>query len=94
MSDRLDEKPRWLDDKRNVKKIVWALVVVCAGLFGADAFYHKHPYFEVETYFGFYAIYGFVMCVGLVLAAKWMRTILMRDEDYYDKGQTGDSDDD
>ncbi|MDD9875950.1 MAG: hypothetical protein OXR84_00755 [Magnetovibrio sp.] len=81
-----DEKKYWLDDKRNVCKIIWTLVVVCAGLFVADAFYHKHPYFAAESWFGFYALYGFIMCVGLVLAAKFMRTILMRDEDYYDGG--------
>ena len=75
----------WFDEKRNVRKIVWALVLICAGLFAADGFYHKHPYFAVETFFGFYAIYGFIMCVGLVLGAKVMRKFLMRDEDYYDK---------
>lgn len=79
------EAPRWLDDKRNVKKIIYALFAVCAALFAADAFYHKHPYFEAESWFGFYAVYGFVMCVGLVLAAKGMRVFLMRDEDYYDR---------
>ena len=38
----MDEKRYWLDDPRNVKKVVWALVVVCLGLFFADAFYEKH----------------------------------------------------
>jgi hypothetical protein len=33
---------------------------------------------------GFYAIYGFVACVILVLVAKEMRKLVMRDEDYYD----------
>ncbi len=33
---------------------------------------------------GFDAIYGFVACVGLVIAAKGLRVLLMRDEDYYD----------
>ena len=47
----------------------------------------KHPYFEAEEWFGFYAIYGFVMCVGLVLVAKLMRIFLMRDEEYYDKNE-------
>ena len=80
-----DGKVYWLDDMRNVRKIVWALVIVCAGLFVADAFYHKHPYFSVESWFGFYALYGFFMCVGLVLAARVLRVFLMRDEDFYDK---------
>ena len=34
--------------------------------------------------FGFYAIFGFVACVGLVLAAKELRKFLKRDEDFYD----------
>ena len=80
-----DGKTYWLDDMRNVRKIVWTLVIVCAALFVADAFYHKHPHFSAESWFGFYALYGFFMCVGLVLAAKVMRVLLMRDENYYDK---------
>lgn len=82
---RTDEKPHWLDDKANVRRIIHALFAVCAGLFIADAFYVKHVVFEFESWFGFYAIYGFVMCVGLVLGAKVLRVFLMRDEDYYDR---------
>ena len=80
-----DGEGYWLDDIRNVRKIVWALVIVCAGLFVADAFYHKHTFFRAEGWFGFYALYGFFMCVGLVLVAKVIRVFLMRDEDFYDK---------
>ena len=80
----------WLEDKRNVRKIITILVILCLGLFGADGFYHKHTYFGVESIFGFYAIYGFVMCVALVLIAKWIRKILMRAEDYYDKEYDND----
>ena len=80
-----DGKTYWLDDMRNVRKIVWGLVFACAGLFVADAFYQKHAYFSAENWFGFYALYGFFMCVGLVLVAKVIRIFLMRDEDYYDK---------
>lgn len=79
-----DEKKYWLDDPRSVTKIIWALCVICAALFFADAFYHKHSHFEAENFFGFYAIFGFIVCVALVLVAKWLRTFLMRDEDYYD----------
>jgi len=82
-----DPRKYWLDDPRNVRKIIIALFIVCAGLFGADAFYHKHPHFAAEEWFGFYALYGFFMCVGLVLAAKLMRVFLMRDEEYYDKNE-------
>ena len=43
-----------------------------------------HAESEIELYFGFYGIYGFVCCVFLVLAAKELRKLLMRDEDYYE----------
>ena len=80
-----DEKTYWLDEPRNVTKVFWSVVIACALLFGADAFYHKHAEFEAESWFGFYGIYGFVGSVALVLAAKGLRKILMRDEDYYDQ---------
>jgi hypothetical protein len=80
-----DEKTYWLDDKRNVDKIWYGLLAVCALLFAADAFYHKHVHFEAESWFGFYGVYGFVACVFLVLAARVLRRMLMRSEDYYDK---------
>jgi hypothetical protein len=80
-----DEPKRWLDDPATVRKIIIALVVVCAALFLADAFYTKHPVHWLEATFGFHALYGFVMCVGLVLGAKVMRVFLMRNEDYYDR---------
>ena len=45
----------------------------------------KHPHFESEKWFGFYAVYGFVACVVLVLIAKYILSpIVMRKEDYYD----------
>ena len=80
-----DPKKYWLDEPRNGRKVIGAVFVVCALLFISDAFYHKHSHFAVEDWFGFYAIFGFVMCVLLVLAAKLMRVFLMRDEEYYDK---------
>lgn len=79
-----ERRQYWLDRPENVRKIVIALCVVCALLLLADAFYHKHAHFAFENWFGFYALYGFVMCVALVLAAKLMRVVLKRDEDYYD----------
>ncbi len=79
-----DERKYWLDDRRNVTKVVWGLVALCALLFVADAFYDKHPHFIAKTYFGFFGLFGFVVCVGLVLAAKAMRIVIKRGEDYYD----------
>lgn len=83
-TDKASEKIYWLDQPKNVLLIIWILITVCAALFFADAFYHKHSHFEIEHVFGFYGLYGFFVCVALVLIAKWLRTILMRPEDYYE----------
>jgi hypothetical protein len=78
------EKRYWLDDPMNVRTIYRSLIAVCGLLLSADAFYHKHVEVAAEAWFGFYGLFGFVACVGLVLGAKELRKILMRDETYYD----------
>lgn len=75
----------WIDDPKNVDRIVYALYALCALLVVIDPFVHKHGPFTIEHIWGFYAFYGFVACVGLVLAAKLLRVILMKPEDYYDQ---------
>lgn len=74
----------WLDRPENVSRIVYALFAACA-LFGVlDLVLPRHSVFFFEAWPGFYAWFGFIGCVGLVLAAKLMRWMLMRSEDYYD----------
>ena len=90
-SDRKSDagKPKrkryWLDDPRNVTRLVYGLYTVCGLLFAIDFFVEKHGPFAIEHVFGFYALYGFVGAFGLVLAAKQMRRVVMRSEDYYDE---------
>ena len=46
---------------------------------------NKHAYFAWENWPGFYAIYGFIACVLLVLISKYiLRPLIKRDEDYYE----------
>ena len=79
------EKPYWLDDIRNVHKIFWALVIVCALLFVSDAFVVRKSTFFFEEWFGFFGLFGFGLSFLLVLASKELRKILKRGEDYYDR---------
>ena len=78
-------KNYWLDDRKNVNKVLWTLAAICAGLMIADFFYHKHVVYEFENWFGFYGFFGFFLPVVFVLSARQLRKILMRDEDYYDR---------
>jgi hypothetical protein len=79
---------RWLDSASNVDRLCYAVYGVCALLLVADPFYERHPHFGFETWLGdwisFSGLYGLGSCVGLVLAAKVVRLLLRRDEDYYD----------
>lgn len=89
----MEEKPDFFDKPENVRKIVRVFTALCVILFLADFVYHRHVIHPWENLWGFYAIYGFVACVVLVLIAKEMRRFLMRDEDYYEGSADQDVDD-
>lgn len=80
-----DPKKYWLDDPKNVDKLVYGVYAVCALLFAAEFIYHKHSHYELEDVPGFYGIYGFVAFFGVVMAGKYLRKLIKRDEDYYDE---------
>lgn len=84
MSD-LQDSNGWFDKSENVSKMLKVFYVLCALLVIADFIVHRHIYHSWENIPAFYAIYGFVGCSLLVFVAKWMRTFLMRKEDYYDE---------
>lgn len=89
------EKTYWLDKKKNVDKIWYALIGICALTVISDLFYHKHVAYPVEDIIpGMYGWYGLVGCVFLVLSAKILRKIVMRDEDYYDDKEPNEARDD
>jgi len=82
---------RWLDEPRNVRRVGYAVYLVCGLLLLTDLLYVKTPHFGFENWFGFYGLFGFVVSFSLVLAAKELRKLLRRDEDYYEhQGGRGD----
>ncbi len=84
------QKTYLFDNPRNVRRVVLGLVGACVILVGLDLVLHRHISHPWETMFGFYAVYGFVACVVLVLLAKEMRKVLIRNEDYYDEAPLSD----
>lgn len=80
-----EETEYWLDKTSTGNLIFWGLTLICLLLGAADLFYHKHTHFSFEGWFGFYALFGFVASIGLILAAKQLKELLKREEDYYDR---------
>jgi len=81
-----DEKKHFLDHPRNVSRLLKAFFALNVLLLGLDLLIHRHAQFPWEGWFGFYAVFGFVCCVVLVLLAKYvLRPLVIRREDYYDR---------
>jgi len=79
------ERRHLWDERRNVVTLLRVFFAICVLLFAADFVVHRHTSMPWEEWPGFYAVYGLVACVILVLVAKYvLRPIVMRREDYYD----------
>lgn len=89
--NKQDEPQDFFDKPQNIKLMLRVFYGVCVVLvlvdflMLVDLIEHRHIYHSWEKIPAFYAIYGFVGCVVLVLVAKEMRKFLMRKEDYYDE---------
>lgn len=79
------ERKRWLDDPRNVTRLylgLWGLGLLLVVLDWVVERHEDVPLAHAPT---FYALYGFIACVLLVLTAKALRRVLKRPEDYYER---------
>lgn len=80
-----DTRRYLFDDPKNVKRLLRCFFLSLLLLLLLEVFVHKHPHFAWEAWPEFYAVFGFVACVALVLAAKYLlRPLVKRKEDYYD----------
>ena len=87
-----DERKHIFDDPRNVRRLLIVFGICCFLLLLIDFAdysgmwsFKEHVHYPVESVPSFYGAYGFIGCVLLVLAAKVLRKIVMRREDYYDQ---------
>lgn len=79
------EKKHLFDNPRNVERLLRVFYATCILLVVVDFFVHRHIVMAWEKLPAFYALYGFVACVLLVVLAKLMRKVVMRKEEYYDE---------
>jgi hypothetical protein len=73
----------WLVRPKTIRLLWWIFGAILALTVLAQIFIHVHAYFTVDGWFGFYALYGFLTCVGMVVGAKLLGFVLKRPDDYY-----------
>ena len=78
----------WLARKQTIKRLwqVFALLLTLTVLlqFAIDI----KGYFQVDSWLGFGAAYGFLSCLAMVFVAKGLGYLLKRNENYYNTNQT------
>ena len=80
-----DGRDHFFDKSGNVQRVLTLLYITCGLLLLADFVVHRHIEHPLESLPGFYAGFGFVGCVILVMAAKELRRLVKRSESFYDE---------
>ena len=75
----------YFDKPKNIRRLWVMLYAACGLTVIPDLFTTRHAYFGIDSFFGFYALLGFVSCTVLILFSKLVGLILKVKEDYYDR---------
>ncbi|MEE4303850.1 MAG: hypothetical protein V2J19_06805 [Wenzhouxiangella sp.] len=81
--EKQPDHDHWLVRPKTIRLLWWIFGVILALTVAGQFFVHFHAYFGVDGWFGFYAVYGFLTCVGMVVGAKLLGFVLKRPDDYY-----------
>jgi len=73
----------WLVQPRTIRLLWWISGLVLALTIVAQIWITVHAYFSIDSWPGFYAGFGFLSCVAMVLFAKVLGWVLKRPDDYY-----------
>jgi hypothetical protein len=78
-------KQHWLVRPGTIR-LLWVIVLfVLALTVLAGLFTEVHAWFRIDGNFAFYAWYGFLSCIGMILVAKVLGRLLHRKDSYYDR---------
>lgn len=75
----------WTANPQTPNAILFTLVLACAGLVAIDFVHKRHVVFSFEAVKSFYGLFGFAAFVAIVQAARVLRILVKRPEDYYDR---------
>ena len=81
------EQKDFLERPKTLRVLWIILYAICALTLLPELFIVRHPHFGFDSFFGFYAVLGFISCAVLILLAKLGGMFLKRQESYYEKGQ-------
>jgi|SRR5690554_1624838 len=79
-----DGKPHWLVRPETIRKLWIGFIIVLAITVVAQLFVPVPDYFTVDGWFSFYAVFGFLTCLAMVVFAKLLGYLLKRPDTYYD----------
>ena len=75
----------FFEKKSRLRVVLIAFMTLCGSLFVIDFFVKRYTYFEVEGLYNFYSIYGFIMFSIIIFGSRFLRFLLGRPENFYDK---------
>lgn len=73
----------WLTRPATARMLWVVFAVVLGATVLAEHFIVRAAHFELEAWWGFNAVYGFLACAVMILLAKGIGVLLKRREDYY-----------
>ena len=75
----------WLMRPQNIRRLWIAFGTVLVATVAAGFVVDLHPHFEIERLPAFFALYGFLACVAMVVGSKLLGFLLKREDTYYDR---------
>ena len=75
----------WILKKENIKKLWVCSIVLLVILVLVQLIFPIKGHFEVESWIGFGAWFGFIACILMILFSKILGLVVKKPEDYYEK---------
>ena len=73
----------WILKKENIKKLWVCSIILLVSLVLVQLFFPIKGHFEVESWIGFGAWFGFIACILMILFSKVLGLVVKKSEDYY-----------